>query len=155
MESRIGKKPNRSSYLIWAWFQYESEMKRRPDLRNSGLLEKGTDGVRIEFIKPKTEVLLSDFDLWHYVLNYWHIADDENQEKEFDQKLAFNKIKFIEKEKYLPEIKKIVEKSWNKIFDMNYDFDYVAKPYEKKAIQATIWKLNIKEITNIDYFKAK
>jgi len=38
---------------------------------------------------------------------------------------------------------------------MNYDFDYVAKPYEKKAIQATIWKLNIKEITNIDYFKAK
>ena len=87
MENRIGKKPNKSIYPIWSWYQYKNSESKRPDLRTSSFLPKGTKGVRIEFKKSETEILLSDFNLWHFVLNYWHISDNKEQELEFDKLL--------------------------------------------------------------------
>ena len=155
MENRIGHRPFEKSYPIWAWFQYDSQKKRRPDLRNSCLLEKGTNGVRIEFEKPDNEVLLSDYDLWHFVLNYWHVSDDEKESEEFDRLLEIYNIEFVDKEKYTPEIRRKVEKSWHKVFDMTYDKEYSAKRFEEKSIQATCWNLKKEEITKVDYFKAR
>jgi hypothetical protein len=34
---------------IWAWYQWENESRRKPDLRAAGHLSKGQKGVRIEF----------------------------------------------------------------------------------------------------------
>jgi hypothetical protein len=33
---------------------------------------KGEKGVRLTINCPADRVLLSDFSLWHYVLNYWY-----------------------------------------------------------------------------------
>lgn len=118
-------------------------------------MPKGTKGVRIEFEKPENEILLSDLNLWHFILNYWHIADSEKQELEFDKLLRKLDIKFIDKEKYTPSLKKNVEKSWNKIFDMNYECEYVTEKFKEKKIQATFWNLKKTEIIKVDFFNAK
>jgi hypothetical protein len=155
MNLRIGSIPNKNSYPIWAWNQYHNSKQKRPDLRSTGFLPKGAKGVRIELEKPAKEVLLSDFNLWMHVLNYWHIADNEEEENGFDKLLELRGIKFVDKEKYTPDIRKIVEISWNKIFDMNYSPEYAAETFEKKHIQATFWSLSVNEIKKVDYFIAR
>ena len=154
MENRIGKRPNKSIYPIWSWYQYKNNESKRPDLRTSGLLSKGTKGVRIEFEKPKIEILLSDFNLWHFVLNYWHISDNKEQKLEFEKLLELSNVEFIDKKNYTLELKNILESSWNKIFDMNYYSSYTAEIFNRKKIQATFWTLKSSEIVKVDFFSA-
>src|ERR1051325_1055844 len=73
MSRRIGPPPSGVRYPIWAWLQYESVQKLRPDLRRAGHLPAGSQGVLIEFHASEGAFLLSDFDLWHYVLNRWYL----------------------------------------------------------------------------------
>ena len=124
-------------------------------MRAFGFLPKGTKGVRIEFEKPETEILLSDFDLWHFVLNYWHIADNEEQELEFNKLFKTSSVEFTDKENYTLKLKNILESSWNKIFDMNYHSIYTADAFKRKKIQATFWTLKSTEIIKVDFFNAK
>lgn len=151
MENKVSKKPFEKASPIWAWHQYRSEQKKRPDLRSSHLA-KGTKGVRIEFNKNENEVLLSDYDLWHHPLNYWCIHDNEKQENAFDKLLETEKVNFIDKENYTLILKNKVEESWHKIFDLNYATEYAAHKKEQKSIQATFWKLYVEEIIKVDYF---
>jgi len=55
-------------YPWWGWHT------PRPDLRQSAHLPHGTQGVRLELQIDPTEVLLSDFDAWHSVLNHGYLA---------------------------------------------------------------------------------
>ena len=55
----------------WGWYS------PRPDLRHSGHLERGTKGVRLELEIDPNEVLLSDFDAWHSVLNRGYLGLSE------------------------------------------------------------------------------
>lgn len=48
----------------------------------------GTQGVRLEVEIPDAQVLLSDFDLWHYPLNYWYLPDDEEDDWRFERRCA-------------------------------------------------------------------
>lgn len=155
MDYRIGKRPFKNSYPVWAWFQYESCKTKRPDLRNTSLLQKGTHGVRIEIEKSNEEVLLSDFILWHYVLNFWYISGNKKEENEFEKILKKNNIKSIDKNNCPPEIRKRVENSWNKIFDLRFNSDSTAKKMDEKSIQATFWSLKREDITKVDFFIAR
>ena len=155
MDEKIGKRPFPECYPIWAWFQYYDSKRRKPDLRSCAHLPKGTKGVRLEIHKEENEVLLSDFNLWCHPLNYWKIDDNEQETEEFDRLLELNKIKFIDKENYTNEIKQIIEKSWDKLLDMNYSPEYSAHPFEEKSIQATFWSLSTDEIVKVEKFTAR
>lgn len=145
MECKIGNKPFENIYPIWAWFQYDNSIKRKPDLRNSCHLEKGTHGVRIEFEKNDNEVLLSDFNDWHCVLNYWPYIEDDSY---FNKILNDNNVKFGDVENYTPEIHKMIQDTWQNIFDITTNI-------ENRSIQATIWNIKKEEIIKVDYFKAR
>lgn len=147
IELKIGKKEYKNQYPIWSWFQYSDSKKKRPDLRHSCLLEKGTYGVRIEFEKPNNEILLSDFILWHHVLGYWFIPSNNLEEEYFDGLLKQNNLKFGDIENYTPEINNVIQNSWNKIFNLN--------KIENRSVQATIWNIKKEEIIKVDYFKAR
>ncbi|MEK4425704.1 DUF3841 domain-containing protein [Solibacillus sp. FSL K6-1523] len=54
-------------YLTWLWTE-------RPDLRRSGHLAKGEQGVLIKVEIDDEDVLLSDFQAWHIVLNYDYMS---------------------------------------------------------------------------------
>ncbi len=155
MEKQISPKPFENALPVWAWYHYLNTNKKRPDLRSSGFLPKGQKGIRIEFRKKESEVLFSDFDLWHCALNYVYIADNEKEDAEFDALLNKFGVKFTERENFPTEIHKMIIKSWEKILDMNYCSEYSASPFDKKSIQATFWSLSVDEIIKVDEFVAR
>ena len=75
MAERLGD--CRGQYPVWAWLQ------PKPDLRRGGHLPQGMIGVRLEFIVPAQEVLLSDFSAWHMVLNDGYLALSEGESDAF------------------------------------------------------------------------
>lgn len=153
MEIRVGPQPESDAFPIWAWYQWEGQ-KKKPDLRSSGYLPKGEWGVSIEFEVCEKRVLLSDFDLWHYVLNYWYLPLSLADGDRFEAELAEKGLSFYAS-KPLPDInyhRQIVE-SWHRIFDLGwYEEEISAQP---KSIQATLWELRLDDVRAIRTFKAR
>lgn len=137
--------PENLDLPIWAWYKRNWKQKK-PDLREGGYDTRGTKCVCIELIKPIDEVLLSDFETWHYVLNNMYLDTSEN-EKEWDEQ--HNWFDSLESSLQIEE----KEKSWNRIFDLT--------PFENEwkrtgcDIQATFWELKEEDIQDIRYFIAK
>lgn len=99
-----------NEYPVWLWLDY-----RNVSFAN---IMKG-DWVFLEVNIPKEEVLLSNFDAWHVVLNEGHFYDDENvMTKEESWECIFEK--------------DILEK-------MGYDFDDM-------DLQGVIGKIDVKDI---------
>lgn len=146
----------RAAYQSGRGFQWHGERKRRPDLRNSGHLPRGTRGVRIEFEADETQVLLSDFELWHYVLNYWYLPESEADGEAFEAELAKVSLSYYAS-KPLPDPKyhKRIERSWLRIFDLNWSCDGIASQKEDKSIQTALWELRIESIKKVQEFTAR
>lgn len=155
MELKLGKRPVANCYPIWAWYQWQDSQKREPDLRFGGLGNKGERSVILEIEKDERQVLLSDHELWHAVLNEWCIVDNELEDKLFDQALAFAGVDFGDKDAYPTELRQQMIASWQKIFDMNYYSEYSSHPFDKKSIQATFWSLSIDEVCDVRFFTAR
>lgn len=64
-------------YPVWVWL-------KKPDLRFSGHLMKGTNGVLLELDLEEEDVLISDFQAWHLVLYNSFVALTEEEEQEFE-----------------------------------------------------------------------
>ena len=145
MEYRIGRRPNGVSYPIWAWHTRDWQHKK-PDLRNIGLGNKGEKSVCIEIEIPDNEVLLHDYDAWHYVLNNWWY-DGSFSERDWEKKHNwFDKLSNEEKEI-------LTKKSWERIFDVSpFKNDWFQKG---RYIQATFWVLYLKDVKNVRYFIAR
>ena len=145
MEYRIGKRPKGVKYPIWAWHTRDWKYKK-PDLRNIGLGNKGEKSVCIEIEIPDNEVLLHDYDAWHYVLNKWWY-DDSLSEEDWERKHEwFDRLPY-EKQKML------TEKSWERIFDViPFKNEWTSKG---RYIQATFWVLYLKDVKDVRYFIAR
>jgi len=133
--------PSGCVYPLWAWWRWQGSQRPMPDLRSGAHLPKGTPGVRIEFTIELSEVLLSDFDAWHAVLNKHYYAPDE---------ASYNKYLRITKGKSDHEIRKINEESWENIFVRK--LHDVEKTF---SIQAVFWELKKTQISNVKYFTAR
>ncbi len=60
-----------SGGMLWAWYAAQGESRRRPDLRSRGWHHPGERAVLAELLVPAQLVVLSQFELWHWVLNKW------------------------------------------------------------------------------------
>jgi hypothetical protein len=158
MRKRIGAASCQNCYLIWAWYQYMDENKKKPDLRYSGHLEKGAHGVLMELEIDSSEVLLSDFELWHYPLNYWYLPVSEEEGNRFDSKIESEGFDYY-KEKPIRDkyYHNKIEESWDKIFDIDW-FDEkfeISWRRKDKSIQATFWELKLEQVKNVRFFIAR
>ena len=123
------------NYPMWAWYQWEGKRKKR-DMRLRGYAERGSELVQMTIEINDSDVLLSDFDLFHYVLNHWYLPESENDEDKTDEN--------------------IIEKSWDRIFDLEKEDDgYVYGLNLHKSIQATFWKLKLEQVIKAEVFTAK
>lgn len=130
MIKRIGPPPAGVSFPIWAWHTTYWKHKK-PDLRRTEFRNYSQPMVCLEIEKPDKDILLSDEENWHLVLNDSFIADSE---EDFDN--------FYEQPS---EIRK--EESWKKIFDISpYENNWLRKGM---FVQATFWELNISEVKNV------
>jgi hypothetical protein len=156
MKIRLGPPQESWCFPLWAWYQWEDEKRRKPDLRAGGHLEKGENGIRIEFECCEKAALLSDFSLWHYVLNYWYLPETEHEAETFEAELDEKGLSFF-KQKPIPNTgyhRKIVE-SWNRIFDLNWYEPDLAEPFHRKSIQATVWELSLDQVRSYKHFTSR
>lgn len=157
MEKRLGaQRPFPGALPIWAWYQWDGEKRKRPDLRSRSFLSSGEKGVRIEFEIPAEHVLLSDFNLWHYVLNYWYLGSSSADCETFEKDLAKRELSFYET-KPLPnlELDREIRESWERIFDLEWEEPDMTFVQEDKSIQATLWELRVENIKRADEFRAR
>ncbi len=59
---------NTNTWPIWCWYKWNNKHKK-PDLRYAEFKYREADEYLIELEVPDDQVLLSDFDNWHFVLN--------------------------------------------------------------------------------------
>lgn len=126
---------------MWAW--YLAHGKRRPklDLRRSAHLNSKQKGVRIEFEIPADQVLFSDFEAWHIVLNDYYLAEDDAEYAYLEQ---------LKKKVSVDEFDRIKRKSWEKIFDLS-----LIRDIENSAIQAIFGELKLEWVRKVDFFIAR
>lgn len=152
MAERRGAPPAEDTFPVWAWYQYDGVRRRRPDLRSSAHIERGARGVRIELEVEESEMLLSDFDTWHHVLLHSYLPVSE----EDDERFAAAAEPFERKGKLYPRpLRREVRKSWELIFDLDFEDPYVASPKDEKSIQACLWEIRAEQIVSVDCFTAR
>jgi hypothetical protein len=157
MIDRLGLRSDDSiGWPLWSWQQYHNDRRKMPDLRNAGNLPRGTKGVRLWIEKDESEILLSDFELWHYVLSNWYLPTSMRDMDRFELE--------VEKKNYstylqrpIPNTKYDYEtkKSWGRIFDLDWQKVDIRSPRDEKAIQATFFELALEEVKRVDFFVAR
>ena len=96
----------------------------------------------IEIEIPDDEVLLSDFDEWHCVLNRFLVSDTEEEGEQQDA--YYETLPEDEKRSYM-------EKNWDRIFDITpFENDWTSRG---KWVQAVFWELKKEQIRKVRFFK--
>ena len=154
MAQRIGAAPRNAAYPLWAWAHWLVG-KHRPDMRFSGHGMPGAACFRLTLEMPKSDVLLSDFDLWHFVLNGSYIAASEVEDEAFDGELATAGAPLAGP--YPEPFRRRVEQSWQRVFDL--DRTGVDPAWhgstDERAIQATLWQVQASQVRKIERFTAR
>lgn len=156
MRVRLGPPPARCRMPVWAWYQWSGCARRKPDLRAAGHLPKGTPGVRLEIEAAEHQVLLSDFELWHHVLNYWYLPESYSDQEAFDAALAAAGLSCFAA-RPLPDVHfhDVMQASWLRIFDLDWSARGIAYPKPKKRIQATLWEIRLDQVLDAKHFAAR
>lgn len=151
MKKCIGNPPIETEYPVWAWHSINGQHKR-PDMR-TGAMRVFEKSVLMEIEIPDNQVLLTDFDYWHLILNneIYHkannipnIAFEEWNIKSEEEDAYYNNLSDEEKVIYK-------EKSWENIICSEN------KPFSK-YVQATFWELKkdqIKKVWILNEFQKK
>ncbi|MTK14196.1 MAG: DUF3841 domain-containing protein [Clostridiaceae bacterium] len=163
MKQRIGSPITETiKYPIWAWYQWQGTEHKRPDLRFSGHLEKGTKGVLLELEVMEDEVLLSYFDDFNNVLNYGYIADNEEEfDKFYDELESYGYChcdlqSADKKSDILDQFKLRLYESCEKVFDLECERDEKwSGKKEAQSIQATMWEVRWEQVVSVKHFIAK
>lgn len=108
MKRKISLPPQNVKTPLWAWYRSSDYHHKRPDFR---WVRDYPDEVCIEFNIPEGQVLLSDFEAWHFVLNNWYYSS-ATSEKEWEQ--GEHWFDSLTKNKQ----QRVKEKSWQRIFDI-------------------------------------
>lgn len=145
MDKRKIHHPKDVQLPLWAWHTFNWKHKK-PDFRGTGLGTPKHQYACIEFEIPDDQVLLSDHNHWHFVLNNsWF--DDSTNEEEFDKLHNwFDSLKPTERET-------LKQDSWQKIFDVTPVHTNWLQT--GRYVQATFWTLKKDMIRDIKYFTAK
>lgn len=155
MEERIGPPPRPGAFPLWAWAQWSGPHRRKPDMRCGGHAPTGAKCFRLTLDVPQSQVLLSDFDDWHSVLNNsfcaWNCAEFDS----FAAKLGAAGIRWCGPH---PEpFRSLIVQSWDRIFDIDRsdaDPEWGTSP-EYQSIQATFWRLTSHQVQKVEAFIAR
>jgi hypothetical protein len=101
-------------------------------------------------------VLLSDFTLWHHVLNYWYLPASPIDARKFGATLKEAGFDFF-KTKPLPDpaLHRQIELSWERIFNLDLVVRGITDPRGERSVQATQWALPLEAVREIAWFIAR
>lgn len=143
MTKRVGPPPQGVDYPVWAWYMQNGRHKK-PDLRSErwGYGPGDEDYCCIELEIAPQRVLLSDFDVWHGVLNNGLISDTEEEDVALE---AFHaSLSDEEKTAYK-------EKNWERVFDISP----LSNNWTTRGewVQATFWELRHEDVRAVRFFR--
>ena len=122
---------------LWAWYRSSNYHHQRPDFRWT---RDYADEVCIEFEIPEKEVLLSDFEAWHFVLNNWYYSSATSEKEwEQDEKWFDNLSK--------REQQRIKEESWQRIFNITPQHGEWTRNGE--IVQGCFWPLQLNQVRRV------
>ena len=160
MKKRGMIQPAGAEYPIWAWYQWSGKRKRI-DMR-SHLGRTDSKVVQLTIDLEEKDVLLSDYNTFHSVLNYWYLPCTEKDDQDFDNEyktLGYKWGDWCKKEIQTPEMSAIrakIRDSWERIFDTEREDDgYIYGLNSKKCIQATFWQLRIDQVIKAEVYPIK
>lgn len=138
MEKRMRvPRPEPANYPLWVWVQVGSYRKEFHP--SSDEYEHGKS-VLLTLDVPEDEILLSDFDIWHCVLNEFSTGTDRMMERRLNRFLDENGVHTKLKD-YPPELREYVVSSWERVFDLDRrdrDFPTMRR---NRNIQGTMWQI--------------
>lgn len=120
------------TYPVWVWLE-------EPDLQQQAHLLKGEDGVCLTLNIPDEQVLISNFDGWHCVLNDWFCPFTETEDEAYDKGHA-NLTK---------------EESWERIFDLEAFRTSEIWSEGEEDLQGVTGKISLEQVINVTSFVAK
>jgi len=124
MNEKIGN-PSNVKLPVWAWYKINGENKL-PYFNDT--LINYEDQYLLEIEIPDSQVVLTDYNLWHMPLNNCYANIEEDDDKWEEKEKWYASLSSDDKEK-------IKRKSWNCAFDTNGSY-----------IQATFWELKKENI---------
>jgi len=145
MKHRVGEPPQGVKYPIWAWYLLDGK-PAKVDLRKTEFNNYRGEHYALAVEVPDKQILLSDEENWHYVLNGWYLGEAEN-ESDYDKiETWFNAIPPDEQ-------RKEKKKSWERIFDVAH----VENDFNRRGcfVQATFWELRKEQVISVRRFIGK
>lgn len=156
LAQRIGPCADDAQMPVWVWVQYRDPAHRRPDLRRRGHLPPGRDGVRIELEVAPERILQSDFELWHFALNYWYLAQSQDDDDDFEQAVKRARLcYYLQKPLPDPRLHARMESSWEYIFELGAGSDYLGTADVPRTIQGVMWEMRLDDVTGHTLFRAR
>ncbi|WP_461812451.1 DUF3841 domain-containing protein [Faecalimonas sp.] len=129
LAQKVGKAPSGVHYPIWAWYQWEGRHKRLDMRTHRRWYVKGTPIVLLTLEIPDQFVLLSDYDMWHCVLNHGEVSFSGDIEKIYSERE--------------------IRESWSNIFKWNQKNAYWPEP---KTTQAVFWEVRKEWVVRSEFF---
>lgn len=133
--------PENCDLPLWAWHTTDWHHDC-PDFEYMNYSNNGNQ-VCLEVEVPDEEVLLSDYDTWHYVLNNMYFEDSKTEEEWEKFRAEFELLDSDSK-------RRVTIKSWQKVFNTRAE---KTEWYSVgRNIQATFWKLKKDYIVKVINF---
>ena len=142
MKRRVGVPPTGVVYPIWAWYLLDGK-PAKVDLRKTEFNNYRGENYALTIEVPDEQVLLSDEENWHFVLNKWLRGASKNKQ-EYDKEQAWL-------ETFPPDEQQNVKTiSWENIFDITtFENNWHRQGY---YIQATFWELHKEQVISARKF---
>lgn len=146
-------KPSQTEYPFWGYYQWRNHKEKKPDLRclEAKTYCKNKDYCLLELNIPEKELLLSDYEAWHFVLNRWYFTF-ENIKEAKEKELNKNNLSLYQQDLLPQEILDLIEKSWDSIFDLSLSAKILDSDISKSTIQANFWSIEKKHLQQIIVF---
>jgi hypothetical protein len=124
-------------FPLWLWTE-------RPDLRKSGHLSKGENGVLLKVELDDSNVLISDFQAWHCVLSNTHCALNEEEDEQLQRDKEIENIHYDG----------LKEDSWERIFDINLlmESEYWTGARQNQGVTG---RISLNQVIGVRLFCAK
>lgn len=150
MTVQVNKKVGAS--VTTPWWGWHSWGKRhgRPDLRYADHMPRGTKSVRLELMIDSNEVVLSQFEMWIWVLDGGFVPERQAEDSRYSVR---------EKRLIYPQGRKPTARerrsSWQRIFDLRCGSVHYWGRHSERWIQACYPVLRISDVVSTKLFVAR
>jgi hypothetical protein len=155
MRQRLGSSSSGSPW--WGWNRWDGLRRPKPDLRTEAWhYPRGDEHVRIELDLPADQVLLSDYDAWHFVLTGSFLSPSEKEDDAFDAECDRAGLGSASDERLKVEpFRSRILASWQRVFDLRFGDSGWLGPPEDRRIQATFWTLEMAHVRAVTRFEGR